>query len=69
MKFLSLNPGENQGLIIFNILIRKSENKPAAQAVGQTLPDETPPVGKKHPFSKIAATFEPIQQFKSPSRF
>ena len=29
----------------------------------QTLPDEAPPVGKTQPFSKIAVTFEPIQQF------
>ena len=35
----------------------------------QTLPDEAPPVGKIHPFSKIAVTFEPIQRFRCPSRF
>ena len=29
----------------------------------QTLPDEAPPLGKIHPFSKIAVTFGPIQQF------
>jgi hypothetical protein len=29
----------------------------------QTLPDEAQPVGKIHPFRKIALTFEPIQQF------
>ena len=29
----------------------------------QTLPDEAPPVGKIYLFSKIAGTFEPIQQF------
>ena len=39
------------------------KNEPAAQAAGQTLPDATPPVGKIHPFSKIAVTFEPIQRF------
>ena len=44
-------------------------NKPAAQAAGQTLPDATPPVGKINPFSKIAVTIEPIQQFRCPSRF
>ena len=38
-------------------------NKPAAQAAGQTLPDATPSVGKIHPFSKIAVTFEPMQLF------
>ena len=38
--------------------------KPAAQAVGQTLPDATPPVGKIHRFSKIAVTFEPMQRFR-----
>ena len=32
-------------------------NMPAAQTAGQTLPDETSPVGKIHPFSKIALTF------------
>ena len=37
-----------------------AENKPAAQAAGQTLPDVTPPVGKIHPFRKIPVTFEPI---------
>ena len=34
-------------------------NKPAAQAAGQTLPNAPPPVGKIHPFSEIAVTFEP----------
>ena len=43
-------------------------NKPAVQAAGQTLPDATPSVGKIHPFSKVAPTFEPIQQFRCPSR-
>ena len=44
-------------------------NKPAAQAAGQTLPDASAPVGKIHPFSKIAITFEPIQQLKCLSGF
>ena len=35
----------------------------------QTLPDEAPPEGKIHPFSKIAITFEPIQWFWCPSGF
>ena len=35
----------------------------------QTLPDAAPPVGKIHPFSKIAVTFEPLQRFWCPSRF
>ena len=39
------------------------QNKPAAQAAGQTLPDASPPVGKIHPFSKISVTDETIQQF------
>ena len=26
----------------------------------QTLPDATPPIGKIHPFIKIAITFEPV---------
>ena len=46
-----------------------NENKPAAQAAGQTLPDGTTPVGKIPPFCKIAVTFEQIQRFRSPSRF
>ena len=32
------------------------QNKPAVQAAGQTLLDATPPIGKIHPFSKIAVT-------------
>ena len=35
----------------------------------QTLPDATPPLGKIPPFSKIAVTFEPVKQFRCPSRF
>ena len=35
-----------------------NNQKPAAQAAGQTLPNATPPVGKIHQFSKIAVTFE-----------
>ena len=29
----------------------------------QTLPDATPPIGKIHPFSKMAITFEPLMHF------
>ena len=29
----------------------------------QTLPDEAPPKGKIHPFSKMAVTFEPLMGF------
>ena len=29
----------------------------------QTLPDAASPIGKVHPFSKIAVTFEPVMQF------
>ena len=29
----------------------------------QTLPDEAPPIGKMHPLSKIAVTFEPLIEF------
>ena len=32
-------------------------NMPAAKAADATLPDEAPPTGKIHPFSKIAITF------------
>ena len=41
------------------------ENKPAAQAAGQTLPTEAPPIGKIDPFSKIAVTFEPLVGFEA----
>ena len=30
---------------------------------------EAPPIGKIHPFSKIAVTFEPVMQFGCPSGF
>ena len=33
----------------------------------QTLPDATPPIGKIHPFSKMAVTFEPLMGFGCPS--
>ena len=29
----------------------------------QTLPDATPPIGKIHPFSKIAVAFKPLMEF------
>ena len=32
----------------------------------QTLPNEAPTIGKIHPFSKIAVTFEPVMQFGCP---
>ena len=35
----------------------------------QTLPDEAPPMGKIHPFSRIAVTFEPVMRFGCPSGF
>jgi hypothetical protein len=34
----------------------------------QTFPDATPPTGKIHPFSKIAATFKPVMQFECPAK-
>ena len=46
-----------------------SQNKPAAQVAEQTLPDATPPLGKIPPFTKIAVTFDPIEQFRCPLRF
>ena len=57
------------GQLDFFLSFNNFKNKPTAQAAGQTLPDETPPVGKIHPFSKIAVTFVPIQRFRCPSRF
>ena len=35
----------------------------------QTLPDEAPPMGKIHPFSKIAVTFDPVMRFGCPLGF
>ena len=35
----------------------------------QTLPHEAPPIGKIHPFTKIALTFEPVMQFGCPLGF
>ena len=35
----------------------------------QTLTDAAPPVGKIHPFSKIAVILEPVMWFWCPSRF
>ena len=35
----------------------------------QTLPDEAPAMGKIHPFSKIAVTFEPVMRLGCPSGF
>ena len=49
-------------------ILDQTKIKPAAQAVGQTLPDAAPPVGKIHPFSKIAVTFKPIKQFMYPTK-
>ena len=40
------------------------KNKPAAQVAGaETLPDIAPPIGKIHPFSKMAVNFEPLMGF------
>ena len=50
-------------------ICRNYENEPAVQPAGQTFPDATAPIGKVHPFSKIAITFELIHQFRCPSRF
>ena len=44
-------------------------NKPDAQAAGADPSRCSSPVGKIHPLSKIAVTFEPIQQFWCPSSF
>ena len=35
----------------------------------QTLPDDTPPIGKIHPFSKLAITCEPLMGLWCPSGF
>ena len=51
------------------ILLSALKIMPGAEAAEQTFPDATPPVGKIHPFSNIVVTFEPIQQFRCPSRF
>ena len=46
-----------------------NDNKPAAQAAGQTLLAEAPPIGKIYPFSKMTVTFEPLMEFWCPSGF
>ena len=35
----------------------------------QTLPDATTPIGKIHPFNKIATNFEPVMRLGCPLRF
>ena len=60
---LEMSHFKHKILPIFKSTGKMGLNKPAAQAAGQTLPNATPPVGKIHPFSKIAVTFEPIQRF------
>ena len=47
-------PGLHSGL---------SEKKPAAQAAGTDPSHAASPIGKVHPFSKIAVTLEPVMQF------
>ena len=46
-----------------------NQNKPAAQAADQTLPEATPPIGKIDTFTKMVVTFEPTLQFSCPSGF
>ena len=36
------------------------KNQACYAGCAQTLPNATPPIGKVHPFSKMANTFEPI---------
>ena len=49
--------------------VRRSAAKRKKKPAAQTLPDVAPPVGKIHPFSKLAVTFGPIQRLGCPSRF
>ena len=39
-----------------------NRKKPAVQAVGQTLPNATSPLGKIPLFTKSAVTFDPIKE-------
>ena len=45
---------DKRGTARDKIRTHKDKNKPTA------LPDEAPPMGKIHPFSKTAVTFEPV---------
>ena len=69
---------ENEGKDIKEIeiqtekVINVEDNKPAAQAAGQTLPNAPPPVGKIHPFRKITVTYsnlDALQDSESQKKF
>ena len=45
------------------------KTSPLRRLHAQTLPDATPPLGKIEPFTKITVTFEPMKQFRCPTRF
>ena len=53
--FCKVEVPQNSICIIKTSLLRRLQ--------AQTLPDKAPPVSKIYQFSKIAVTFEPIQQF------
>ena len=55
--------------ILPNMYLKRLKTSLLRRLQAQTLPDATPRVGKIHPFSKIAVTFEPIKKFLCPSRF
>ena len=48
---------------------RSTETSLLRRLQEQTLPDEAPLIGKIHPFSKMAVTFEPLKGFRCPSGF
>ena len=55
LSFLKKLPFGNSD--IYPYFSRIVENKTAAQAAGQTLPDATPPVGKINPFAQNRCNF------------
>jgi hypothetical protein len=48
---------KDSGFVIFQ------ETSLLRRLQAQTLPDEAPPIGKIHPFSKMAITFEQLMGF------
>ena len=72
LEFLKMN---GNGCILLELLdiagngFKCLETSLLHRLQAQTLPNEAPPMGKIHPFSKIAVTFEPVMQFGRPSGF
>ena len=62
IKKKNLYPND-QPQIFPSARVNKEETSLLRRLQEQTLPDEAPPMGKIHSFSKIAVTFEPEMQF------